>query len=369
MLHRLWDEKLPLPKTTDTGMLMVTKDNVATYAEDAKNPKMFLDMEGKTLEQIQGSVTIQPTQAPAVTTKKKIFFMNQQVGNPFWNVVKQGVDDACAKYGFDCVMQGPTNMDNPAMISMIEAAIATGEYDGMLIPAIVPDMFTPVINEAVDKGIAVITFCTDAPQSKELAFVGTIGFGAGKTAGEFMVNLVNQKLGGKANINIMSGQAAQVDLNDRIAGFKSALPAGMTVTSIDYGEGGIKDTLSKLEARFVSDPSINAFFSSMGDGGSAIMSEYPSYKDRIDKSAVVMFDDLPATLDGVKQGVIAATAVQRQYNWGFGSVYMLHRLWDEKLPLPKITDTGMLMVTKDNVATYAEDAKNPKMFLDMEGKP
>ncbi len=317
----------------------------------------------------QTTAVVEPTKAPEKTAKKKIFFMNQQVGHPFWNVVKDGVFDACDKYGFECVMEGPTNGDNPAMITMIEAAIATGEYDGMLIPAIVPDMFVPVINEAVDAGIDVITFCTDAPDSKRLAFVGTSGVEAGKAAGEFMVNLANEKLGGKANINIMSGQAAQTDLNDRIDGFKSALPAGMKVTSIDYGETGIKETLSKLEARLVSDPDINAFFSSMGDGGSAITSVYPANTKRIDNSAVVMFDDVPATLDGVRQGVIAATAVQRQYNWGFGSVYMLQRLWNEGLPLPESTHTGILMVTKDNVETYAEDAKNPQVFLDMEGTP
>lgn len=312
---------------------------------------------------------VEPTKAPEVAAKKKIFFMNQQVGHPFWDVVKQGVFDACDKYGFDCVMGGPTNGDNAAMISMIEAAIATGEYDGMLIPAIVPEMFVPAINEAVDAGIAVIGFCTDAPTSKRLAFVGTNGVEAGKAAGEFMVNLANEKLGGKANINIISGQAAQTDLNDRIDGFKSALPPAMKVSNIDYGEAGIKESLSKLEARLVSDASINAFFSSMGDGGTAITSVYASNKERIDKSAVVMFDDVPATLDGVRQGVIAATAVQRQYNWGFGSVYMLYRLWVEQLKLPDYTHTGILMVTKDNVETYAEDAKNPQIFLDMEGKP
>ena len=312
--------------------------------------------------------TVEETQAPEETAKKKIFFMNQQVGHPFWNVVKDGVFDACDKYGFECVMEGPTGMDNPAMITMIEAAIATGEYDGMLIPAIVPEMFVPVINEAVDTGIDVITFCTDAPDSKRLAFVGTDGFQAGKEAGEFMVNLVNEKLGGKANINIISGQAAQTDLNDRIDGFKSALVPGMEVTSIDYGEGGIKDTLPKLDARLASDPDVNAFFSSMADGGVAIMSVYPSNTDRIDNSAVVVFDDADTTLDGIRQGVIAATTVQRQYNWGFGSVYMLQRLWNEGLELPDNTHTGTLMVTKDNVETYAEDAKNPQLFLDMEGK-
>ena len=119
----------------------------------------------------------------------------------------------------------------------------------------------------------------------------------------------------------------------------------------------------------MSDPDINAFFSSMADGGVAIMSVYPSNTDRIDNSAVVVFDDADTTLDGIRQGVIAATTVQRQYNWGFGSVYMLQRLWNEQLPLPESTHTGTLMVTKDNVETYAEDAKNPQLFLDMEGKP
>ena len=316
---------------------------------------------------------VPPTEAPSeveeVTGKKKIFFMNQQVGHPFWNVVKQGVFDACEQYGFDCVMEGPTEMDNPAMIEMIEAAIASGEYDGMLIPAIVPEMFTPVIDEAVDAGIDVIVFCTDAPDSKRLAFVGTNGFDAGKAAGEFMVDLVNEKLGGEASINIMSGQAAQTDLNDRIDGFKSALPAGIEVTSIDYADGGIKETLEKLESRLVSDPDINAFFASMADGGPAITSVYPSNQERIDNSAVVLFDDLDVTLDGVREGFIAATAVQCQYRWGFGSVYMLHRLWDEGLELPDYTHTGMVMVTQDIVDTYAEETMSPQMFLDMEGKP
>ena len=157
-------------------------------------------------------------------------------------------------------------------------------------------------------------------------------------------------------------------LNDRIDGFKSALVPGLEVTSIDYGEGGMKDPLPKLEHVW------RQIQTSMPSSPPWPTVASPSCQCTLPTQialTILLWWCLTTRTrhwTAFDKGVIAATTVQRQYNWGFGSVYMLNRLWNEGLELPDNTHTGTLMVTKDNVETYAEDAKNPQLFLDMEGK-
>jgi ribose transport system substrate-binding protein len=319
---------------------------------------MWLDFEAQ--EGVQA-------EAPPVVEKPRVFYSNQQVGHPFWNVVTQGVNDAAARYGMEVDMAGPTSMDNAAQIQMIEAAIATGEYDAMVIPAIVPSMFQPSIDKAVEAGITVVTFGEDAPESQRSCYVGTSNFGAGQTAGKMLAELT----GGEANINIISGQAAEPGLNQRIAGFEEALKEypGMVVSSIDYGETGIQENVSELQARLVSDPEINAFFSSMAEGGTALATVYPDFTERLDATPSVVFDDLPQTLDAIRAGIVDATMVQRQYNWGFGSMYQVHRLLQKGLPCTaEVTDTSVVVVTQDNVDTYAQETMDPQMWLDFEAQ-
>ena len=297
----------------------------------------------------------------------KVFYSNQQVGHPFWNVVTAGAEDAAERYGMELTMAGPTGMDNAAQIQMIDAAIATGEYDAMIIPAIVPDMFQSSIDAAVDAGITVVTFCTDAPESKRACFVGTSGFGAGKSAGEALAEL----MGGKANINVISGQEAQPDLNERIDGFKAGIAdyPDMEVTSIDYsGEEGLSKNVSDLQARLVSEPDMDAFFSSQAEGGMALSTVYPDFTDRLEGTHAVVFDDLPQTLDAIRDGIVDATMVQRQYNWGFGAIYQVHRLLAGLPCSADSIDTGVVVVTKDNVDTYAAETMDPQMWLDLEAE-
>lgn len=309
-----------------------------------------------------------PAPTPTTEVKKlKVFYSNQQVGHPFWNIVTDGVNDAAERYGMEVDMAGPTSMDNAAQIQMIDAAIATGEYDAMIIPAIVPSMFQPTIDKAVEAGITVVTFGEDAPESKRTCYVGTSNFAAGQTAGEALAELT----GGEANINIISGQAAEPGLNQRIDGFEEAISdyPDMEVTSIDYGETGIQENVAELQARLVSDPDIDAFFSSMAEGGTALATVYPDFKERLDATHSVVFDDLPQTLDAIRAGIADATMVQRQYNWGFGAIYQVHRLLQKGLPCTaEVTDTSVVVVTQDNVDTYAEETMDPQMWLDFEAK-
>ena len=325
-----------------------------------------------TEEEVSESTETETTEEETTTETTEeetiqVFFANQQTAHPFWNIVATGVNDAAERYDIEVTMGGPTAPDDAESIRIIEAAIATGQYDAIIIPAIVPEMYTPSINKAADAGMLVICIDTDAPDSKRTAAVYTSDFLAGKAGGEKLVELT----GGEANINVLTGISDQPGILRRIDGMKEAIAdyPDMTVSSVDANEGDTALGVSKLQARLVSDPDVNAFFGAMADAGTAIMAVYEQFKDRLEGTHSVVFDDIDQTLDGISKGIIDATIVQSQYNWGFGAVYQIHRVLQEGLEVSsEISNPPVVIVTKDNIDTYGAETLDPKVWLDLEAQ-
>ena len=76
-----------------------------------------------------------------------------------------------------------------------------------------------------------------------------------------------------------------------------------------------------------------------------------------DDIKVLAFDVDKTVLDMIKSGDIDATVAQGQYNMGYWSMVMLytqaHELSDAALP--EFVDTGVTIVTKDEVDDYYVD--------------
>src|SRR5438067_687988 len=68
------------------------------------------------------------------------------------------------------------------------------------------------------------------------------------------------------------------------------------------------------------------------------------------------FDDLKDTLQGIRDGTVAFCIVQKTFKMGWLSVEALLDASKGKT-LPKVTDTGVLFVTKSNVDTYMAEMK------------
>ncbi len=70
---------------------------------------------------------------------------------------------------------------------------------------------------------------------------------------------------------------------------------------------------------------------------------------------IIGFDKDKKTLDGIKSGSISATMGQDTWQMGYWSLHMLffsnHHLKQER-PLPAAIDTGITIITKENVAAY-----------------
>jgi ribose transport system substrate-binding protein len=71
-----------------------------------------------------------------------------------------------------------------------------------------------------------------------------------------------------------------------------------------------------------------------------------------------VFDEEDGTLKGIESGTIACTVVQKPFQFGYLSSKWLHDLASKgdaamkAIPADKVVDTGVEVITKDNVADF-----------------
>ena len=94
-------------------------------------------------------------------------------------------------YVFSCLYVGPKHEDPLAQADVIDAIIngTYGKIDGVSISVSDVSVITPAIGRAVEAGIPVITFDSDAQESKREAYIGTDNYAFGIELGKLLDQL------------------------------------------------------------------------------------------------------------------------------------------------------------------------------------
>src|SRR5438876_9592579 len=79
-----------------------------------------------------------------------------QASDPFWSVVKKGVEQAAKDMGVSVQYEAPNTFDMVAMAHLIDAAVAN-KPDGMVVSIPDPTALGPSIRRAIAAGIPVIS--------------------------------------------------------------------------------------------------------------------------------------------------------------------------------------------------------------------
>ncbi|MFQ5811181.1 MAG: substrate-binding domain-containing protein, partial [Armatimonadota bacterium] len=93
----------------------------------------------------------------------------KSVGHPYWEGVREGMEDAAARHGVEAVFHGPPEAIVEEQLKIIEDFITQG-YQGIGISPNDPNAVKEVIRQAMDRGIAVVTFDSDSPESDRLVY-------------------------------------------------------------------------------------------------------------------------------------------------------------------------------------------------------
>ncbi len=280
-----------------------------------------------------------------------VFAMVPKGIHPYFVPVYQGFQAAAAKYGVEAEMDAPPKFDVTLQVKVIEDLIARG-VDGIAVSANDDLGLVPVIHEAVQAGIKVITFDAPAPSTEALTYIGTDNESAGYDAGKRMARI----MGGRGELAILQGGLDATNLNLRTKGFERALheeAPGIRVVAVEDEGGDFSESINKTELLLSEYPKLTGIFSVSAEGAPAAETVM---RERGEKGELVIagFDDLKDSVDGIREGLIAFCVVQRTYLMGWLSVKELIDAVNDR-PIPKVIDTGVVFVDRTNVDTYMKE--------------
>jgi ribose transport system substrate-binding protein len=285
--------------------------------------------------------------------KKKILVMVPKGVHPYYEPCYEGFKDAAAKYGASAEYQAAKAFEVQQEVEVIENVVARG-VDGIAISALDDRGLVPVIDEAIKAGIKVITFDAPAPSSKALTYIGTMNEAAGYAGAEELIKV----MGNDGEVAVLQGGLGAPNLNDRFKGFERCLKEkapNVKIVAREDEQGKIDLTVNKTEALLQAFPNLKAIFGVSAEvcpGAAAALKQ----QGKAGKIILAGFDDLPDTLAGIREGTVNFCIAQRTYKMGWLAVEKLLEAIDGK-PLPKEIDTGVLVITKQNVDTYMQDMK------------
>ena len=277
------------------------------------------------------------------------------MNNPFFDLARDGCEARAAELGnVTCLYIGPVEHEPATQSQIIEDLITQG-VDGLAISVADTAAATTVINRAVEAGIAVITFDSDAPDSQRSAYVGTNNYDFGVALGEVLLEIKPD--GG--SYGMISGGAAAPNLAERVDGVRAALE-GSDWTEVPGSPTFSNDDVA-LAVQQASDlksanPDIGAIVPVGGwpmfapDGWRNFVDQF---RDEVDSKALalVVADTLPVQLELLSEGYAHGLVGQRPYEMGEVAMDTLLAVVNGE-SVDEIIFTGVDRVTADNVAEF-----------------
>jgi ribose transport system substrate-binding protein len=291
---------------------------------------------------------------PAADATKKVLrfaVIPKALDIPVFNYAKVGAERQAKELGdVQILWNAPASADQLKQKEILESFI-TQRVDGIAISVLSGDFLNETIARAIDAGIPVVTWDSDAPNSKRIAFYGVDDRASGQILGEQTVKL----LGGKGKVALITSMGA-TNLQNRLEGAKEALakaPGIQVVETYDIQEDPIRcaEIIATGSRRY---PDLAAWVSV---GGWPVFTRNALAAVDPSKTKVISFDTIDPALDLLREGKVQVLLGQKYFGWGSESVKLLRDIKNGKRPASTVIDSGVDVVTKDNVEQYAEQWK------------
>ncbi len=258
---------------------------------------------------------------PARANIKFYVITHGQATDPFWSVVKKGVDQAAHDMGVQAIYEGPASgtFDVVAMAHLIDTAVAA-HPDGLVVSIPDPNALGPSIKAAVAAGIPVISINSGSDVAKSLGVLVHIGqteeqagIGGGQKMGAAGVKhalCVNQEVGNAA-------------LTLRCKGFQEGLAqTGGTVKVIGVNLSNPTQTQQTIEAALQHDPSIDGILT-LGPTGATPAIKALQDLNKLGQIKLATFDLSSDVLNAIKAGQMLFAIDQQQYLQGYLPIVLL----------------------------------------------
>lgn len=255
--------------------------------------------------------------------------------------------------------KGPLREDDrDQQIQVVENFTSRGVSGIVLAPLDSRALVQPV-KSAVQAGVPVVVIDSDLNADKHVSFVATDNFKGGSMAGEHMAKL----LGGKGNVILLRYQVGSASTEAREAGFLEALKKhpDIKLISQDQYAGPTRETGYQASQNILNrfGDQVNGIFCPCEPPTIAMAKALRDIGKAGGKVKMIGFDAGSASVSDLRNGDVQGLVVQDPVKMGYlGVMTMVQHLQGK--PVEKRIDTGVVLVTKDNMEEPAmKELLNP----------
>ena len=280
---------------------------------------------------------------PAAAQTKIIVVSHGQQNDPFWSIVKAGVDAAAEDTGASVQYRAPATFDMPEMAKLIDNAVSA-KPDGIVVSFPDASALGKAVQNAIRRGIPVISMNSGSDEYYKYgiaAHVGQTEFEAGLGGGRKM------KEAGVTNALCVNHEVGNVALDLRCEGFAEGL--GGSVDVIDTGGNDPTSVRTAVAGKLKSNPQIDGILT-LGPLSALPTLRVLKEQNKLGTVKLASFDLAKDTLQATRDGDMLFLIDQQPFLQGYLPVAMLVQHAKYAVIPAGVVMTGPGFVTQDNAA-------------------
>jgi ribose transport system substrate-binding protein len=285
----------------------------------------------------------------------------------YWKATVNGAKAAAKRNNVDLRVEMPLADESLEQQNAILEKVASGDLDGVALSPLDAAGQTQLINKIAQR-TNVVTFDSDAQDSRRLSHIGT----GNTSAGRACARLVKEAVPNGGKIAVLLANLTKENLVDRKSGFQELFAEnaedpknanGPKYVVVDYLiDNGNADTCAQnIRDTLKKHPDLACFVGMNAQHGRVLVKAL-SELGKLDQVKLVTFDVADETLAGVEAGHIYATLAQDPYQFGYDAVQTLAEIAHGDETGVPIVGRGSLYVSaepikKDNLGDFRERMK------------
>ncbi|HVP91859.1 MAG TPA: substrate-binding domain-containing protein [Terriglobales bacterium] len=289
--------------------------------------------------------------SPAARAAKKlqIAVIPKGTTHEFWKSIHAGAVQAERELGVEVIWKGPQKEDDRAQqITVVEDFISRG-VDGIVLAPLDDRALMRPVQDAVLEKIPVVIIDSGLQGSDYVSYVATDNYQGGVLGARRLGGL----MGGKGRIFLIRYQEGSASTTQREAGFLDTVKkefSGLSLLVQDQYAGATTETAYQLAENLLSRfPDVEGIFAPNESSTFGVLRALQEAR-LAGKVKFVGFDSSPKLVQGLRDGDILGLVLQNPMKMGYlGVKTMVAHLRGQAVP--KVIDTGVVLVTAENMGS------------------
>ena len=270
-----------------------------------------------------------------------------------------GMKRIADELGVRVIVAGPTDFDLPGFIAAVDQVCAQHPTGVSVVGGWDPSLTEPV-KRCIAQGVPTVVDDGDLPNSGRLGYIGTNWTNVGVTQARKLMEQLPDG-GSVASMSIINAG----NMREAVAGFKAYIDANgggkYTIVANEDDKGDAQESARVTAALLAAYPDLKGIAGFDSESGAGIVTALKEAGKKPGDIKVTAMEQTPDFFKTAKEGYVSGIVVQNRELFIYYAVKMLHDYNTNGLksvglgatdgghPIPDSLDTGVLLVTADNV--------------------